>query len=164
LRQELQQDRTATATAQLALPAQPSSHQSAAAAHSGSSSNRQKKGGGGGSGAGQAGGAWAAALGTPALQAGGFDAVEAEAAAADEATAGSRRAPRQELVVVASLLSKAPNLAGLARTCEVFGWVGGWALHSCLRVCQVCCLLLSGWIQAASFAPSSLPGCSVTAS
>lgn len=29
--------------------------------------------------------------------------------------------PRQELIMVASLVDKVPNLAGLARTCEVFG-------------------------------------------
>lgn len=28
---------------------------------------------------------------------------------------------RSELIVVASLISKAPNLGGLARTCEIFG-------------------------------------------
>ncbi|EFN52863.1 hypothetical protein CHLNCDRAFT_138347 [Chlorella variabilis] len=65
-------------------------------------------------------GAWAAALGTPALLGGSLDGAELELAAAEEATSGSRSGPRQELLVVASLLTKAPNLAGLARTCEVF--------------------------------------------
>lgn len=36
------------------------------------------------------------------------------------AAAGARPAPaRQHLVVVASLVGKVPNIAGLARTCEV---------------------------------------------
>lgn len=29
--------------------------------------------------------------------------------------------PRSKLVVVATLISKAPNIGGLARTCEIFG-------------------------------------------
>lgn len=31
-----------------------------------------------------------------------------------------RKASRQQLIVVASLIDKIPNLAGLARTCEIF--------------------------------------------
>ncbi|CRL07401.1 CLUMA_CG020374, isoform A [Clunio marinus] len=37
--------------------------------------------------------------------------------------------PRSELIVVASLIDKAPNLGGLARTCEVFG-VENFVVHS----------------------------------
>lgn len=33
---------------------------------------------------------------------------------------GSARAGKSELIVVASLIDKAPNLGGLARTCEIF--------------------------------------------
>lgn len=35
-------------------------------------------------------------------------------------TSDSRRSSRSELIVVASLVDKAPNLGGLARTCEIF--------------------------------------------
>ena len=103
------------------------------------SNNWQKKGGtSAATQDGAAVGPWGAALGTAALLANasdsasaGFegDALESELAAvaaeaADAAAAASTAAgygARQQLVVVASLLSKVPNLAGLARTCEVFG-------------------------------------------
>lgn len=101
-------------------------------AGSGGGSNWQKKGGGAAAPAGIAGaaadgglpavasGPWADALGSAALLAGGLDGTEAELAEAAVAAAAARGGPRQQLVVVASLLTKAPNLAGLARTCEVF--------------------------------------------
>ena len=107
------------------------------AAATSSSSNWQKKGGGGSVAAPAAApsataGPWAEALGTAALLAAnssnlhlsnsaGLDDTERELATAGEAAAAARGAPRQQLLVVASLLSKLPNLAGLARTCEVFG-------------------------------------------
>ena len=40
--------------------------------------------------------------------------------AIDEAISTAQNEARQELIVVASLIDKLPNLAGLARTCEVF--------------------------------------------
>jgi tRNA G18 (ribose-2'-O)-methylase SpoU len=40
--------------------------------------------------------------------------------AVDEAIATAQTKARQELIIVASLIDKVPNLAGLARTCEVF--------------------------------------------
>jgi tRNA G18 (ribose-2'-O)-methylase SpoU len=40
--------------------------------------------------------------------------------AVDEAIATAQNEARQELIIVASLIDKLPNLAGLARTCEVF--------------------------------------------
>jgi hypothetical protein len=81
---------------------------------------------------------WGVALGRAALAAPcATDAQEIEAAGGGRrAAGGARRAPpppppwsprraagggrRQGLIVVASLLDKVPNLAGLARTCEVF--------------------------------------------
>jgi tRNA G18 (ribose-2'-O)-methylase SpoU len=77
---------------------------------------------------------WGAALGLAALAApcadpqeiemcgaaGRAAAAAAAAAAAPAAGAAGGGQPRQELIVVASLLDKIPNLAGLARTCEVF--------------------------------------------
>ena len=95
---------------------------------------------------------WAAVLGTPALAAAsrgscspgdswvGGDLAEGDAAAAlREVQAGRRAAAaaRQQLVVVASLVDRLPNLAGLARTCEVFRWVPwvcGWMPWLCGRV------------------------------
>jgi hypothetical protein len=105
---------------------------------SASSTNWQKKGGGGSAApapaaaASAAAGNWAEALGTAALlsantsslhssSSAGLDGTERDLATAGEAAAAARGAPRQQLLVVASLLSKLPNLAGLARTCEVFG-------------------------------------------
>lgn len=42
------------------------------------------------------------------------------------------RASRQQLILVASLLDRIPNLAGLARTCEVCdGDYNGHFIHSC---------------------------------
>jgi len=40
--------------------------------------------------------------------------------AVDEAMATAKTQARQQLIIVASLIDKLPNLAGLARTCEVF--------------------------------------------
>jgi tRNA G18 (ribose-2'-O)-methylase SpoU len=40
--------------------------------------------------------------------------------AVDEAVSTAQSQARQELIIVASLIDKLPNLAGLARTCEVF--------------------------------------------
>lgn len=136
VRQGLQKSRAAAAAAELAPPAQQQ-------APSGSSSNWQKKGGGAAVAASAVAasteaaaasaaaarvvpaGPWADALGAAALlsASGGsasLDATEAELAAATDLADVARGGPRQELVVVASLLTKAPNLAGLARTCEVF--------------------------------------------
>lgn len=53
---------------------------------------------------------------------GGLEVQEAGGEIADAvraAVGASPVAPRQQLVVVASLVGKAPNIAGLARTCEV---------------------------------------------
>jgi hypothetical protein len=111
LRHDLHQVRTAALAREHTLRGPAATSQPPA---SSAAANWQKKGGGG---------AWAAALGAAALRSGGEDGLEAELAAA-EAAAASRAGPRQELLVVASLLSRAPNLAGLARTCEVFRRVG----------------------------------------
>ena len=48
--------------------------------------------------------------------------VSADGSAEDTAARldGPAASPRQQLIVVASLLDKVPNLAGLARTCEIF--------------------------------------------
>lgn len=101
-----------------------------------SSSNWQKKGGGAAAAAPAASGLWADALGAAALLSAaaggsGLDGTELELAAAEEAAAAARGGPRQELVVVASLLTKAPNLAGLARTCEVFRCAGLDSFATC---------------------------------
>jgi tRNA guanosine-2'-O-methyltransferase len=72
---------------------------------------------------------WGAALGLAALAEAPGTSVEVAAAedeadplrrAVDEAAAAARAGARQELIVVASLVDRLPNLAGLARTCEVF--------------------------------------------
>lgn len=39
------------------------------------------------------------------------------------------RESRQHLILVASFLDRIPNLAGLARTCEVCVWCAFWYLH-----------------------------------
>lgn len=124
----------ATAAAELAPLAhqqQPPPQQQGGAQICGS--NWQKKGGGaalaGPAAAAAAAGPWAEALGSGALLAAaaggsGLDGTDLELGAAEAAAAAARGGPRQELVVVASLLTKPPNLAGLARTCEVFRWGG----------------------------------------
>ena len=48
------------------------------------------------------------------------DAVQVLAGAAAEVASQGRPA-RQQLIVVATLVGRVPNLAGLCRTCEVFG-------------------------------------------
>lgn len=124
----------ATAAAELA----PATQQQQLGAQGGGT-NWQKKGGGAAVAGPAAAGPWADALGAGALLAAtggdsGLDLTELEQGAAEEAAAAARGGPRQELVVVASLLNKAPNLAGLTRTCEVFRWAarqegirgGGW--------------------------------------
>ena len=67
---------------------------------------------------------WGAALGLAAISAAHprVDSLEADVLrrAVDESVAASKTDARQELIVVASLLDKLPNLAGLARTCEIF--------------------------------------------
>lgn len=93
-------------------------------------SNWQKKGGGAALAGPSVAGPWVEALGAAALLSAaggssGLDSTDLELGAAEEAAAAARGGPRQELVLVASLLTKAPNLAGLARTCEVFRWGGG---------------------------------------
>lgn len=68
---------------------------------------------------------WLAVTGAAALAQPGPDTFEAgvlASAVRDAARAGA--AARQELIVVASLVDRLPNLAGLARTCEVFRCVG----------------------------------------
>lgn len=67
---------------------------------------------------------WGAALGLSALSSrstGAIDAFEADTlrCALREAV-DSQGAPRQDIIVVACLIDRLPNLAGLARTCEVF--------------------------------------------
>lgn len=128
LRQGMQEQQAATAAAELApAPGQGRIRGAAEAAPSGSAGNWQKKGGGAAvAAAAAAASPWADALGASALLAAasgvsaGLDLMELQLAAAAEAAAQARGGARQELVVVASLLTKAPNLAGLARTCEVF--------------------------------------------
>lgn len=93
-------------------------------------SNWQKKGGGAALAGPSAAGPWAEALGGAALLSAaggssGVDSMDLELGVAEEWAAAARGGPRQELVLVASLLTKAPNLAGLTRTCEVFRWGGG---------------------------------------
>ncbi|KFM28710.1 putative methyltransferase TARBP1 [Auxenochlorella protothecoides] len=64
---------------------------------------------------------WAATLGFAPLAQGSLDDFEANELAPALREAGrAGAAPRQRLIVVASLVDKLPNLAGLARTCEVF--------------------------------------------
>ena len=74
---------------------------------------------------------WGAALGLAALSSSSkttdttkvvVDEFEADPLrrAVDEAIATAQTQARQELIIVASLIDKLPNLAGLARTCEVF--------------------------------------------
>ncbi|PRW33151.1 methyltransferase TARBP1 [Chlorella sorokiniana] len=125
LRHDMRQREAATAAAELAPTIQQQQQQQQLGHQSGGGSNWQKKGGGAAVAGPAAAGPWADALGASALLAAagggsGLDGTELELGAAEEAAAAARGGPRQELVVVASLLTKAPNLAGLARTCEVF--------------------------------------------
>ncbi|GAB4823730.1 hypothetical protein N2152v2_010776 [Parachlorella kessleri] len=64
---------------------------------------------------------FAAALGLEALASGGKDVFEEVLAGAAAEVASQGGPARQHLIVVATLVGRVPNLAGLCRTCEVFG-------------------------------------------
>jgi tRNA guanosine-2'-O-methyltransferase len=106
--------------------------------------------------------AWGEALGLAHLGLGGAPAEDAVEGLVSAALRGGRLAAgrRQEIIIVASLLDRPPNLGGLARTCEVFG-AGGLVLGdaSIVKHPQFVAVSVSAadWVPIAEVSPSALP-------
>lgn len=70
--------------------------------------------------------------------------------------------PRQDVVIVASLVSKVPNLAGLARTCEIYG-VRSLVVPSLHllrdKAFSSVSVTAESWLPIEAQAPEALPRC-----